>query len=84
MSKPKDKVRVRIAVAVDSTGGWNSCGWGSSKGNEKDSELASIVLEPMEDDIIRQYWVECDVPIPIAEATVLDDVTVTPAKEQPE
>jgi hypothetical protein len=81
MSKPKDKVRIRIAVAVGSAGGWNSCGWGSSRGNEKDTELVSIAMEPMEDAVIRQYWVECDVPIPFAEAIVLDDVTVTPAKE---
>jgi hypothetical protein len=81
MSKPKDKVRIRIAVAVDSTGRWNSCGWGSSRGNEKDTELVSIVMDPMEDAVVRQYWVECEVPIPIAEAIVLDGVTVTPAAE---
>jgi hypothetical protein len=77
-------VRIRIAVAVDSGGGWNSCGWGSSRGNEKDDELISLVMEPMDDAVVRLHWVECDVPVPTAIEVPLDDVTVTPAKEQPE
>jgi hypothetical protein len=77
-------IRIRIAVAVGSSGAWNSCGWGGIDGNEKDDQLVSLVMEPMEDEVVRRYWVEFDVPVPIAETVNISAVTVTPAKEQPE
>ena len=75
-------VRVRIAVAVESSGAWNSCGWGTKDGNESDSELVWAAMEPMEDVIVRQYWVECDVPVPSAETVCIEDVTITNAEGQ--
>jgi len=77
-------VRIRMDVADGSGGGWNSYWWGSSRGNEKDDELISLVMGPMDDAVVRLHRVECDVPVPTAIEIPLNDVTVTPAKEQPE
>jgi hypothetical protein len=53
------KVHVRIAVAVDKAGNWNSCG---SKGmpDEDASSIASEVVEEGE----KQYWLTADLDIP--------------------
>lgn len=61
-------VRVRIAVAVDVQGDWNSCGW---KGGD-DKEAMKICCETLEAGEAR-YWLEADLPIP-EHATIHADV----------
>lgn len=62
-------VRVRIAVAVDEDGNWNTYGWGAS-----DGELGSTVSaqrEMAEDGLPginkahHTVWVEAVVPLPL-------------------
>jgi len=53
------KVKVRVAVAVDHTGDWNSCG---SK-NMKDKEAMSIASETVEEGEAR-YFLEAELDIP--------------------
>ena len=65
------KTKVRIAVAVDPNGDWNSAGWKTTSDREK-MELATEPLEPGE----ARYWLEADLDVPeIRTATP----TVTPA-----
>ncbi len=53
-------VKVRIALAIDEKGNWNSCGW--KAGSDKDKmELACEVLP---EGGINCFWVEVEVPIP--------------------
>lgn len=62
MSTPKT-VRVKIAVAVDEFGGWNSSGWRSKK-PDYESEAQSLALEGVEGVHVAFHWVEADVPVP--------------------
>ena len=55
------KVKVRIAVAVDHTGAWNSCGWRSA-GPKDDEELMGIALEPLETGE-AQYWLTAELVV---------------------
>jgi len=58
--KPQGKtVRVKVAVAVDKNGKWNSCGW--SNGEEKD--VCDLAVEPV-DEGESLYWLTADLPIP--------------------
>jgi hypothetical protein len=52
-------VHVRIAVAVDTEGDWNSCGW--RDGDEKD--VMGICVETLGSGEAR-YWLEADLPVP--------------------
>lgn len=52
-------VKVRIAVAVDPEGEWNSCGW--SKSDDKDCR--SIAIEGVAPGEVL-YWLEADLPLP--------------------
>lgn len=68
------KVKVRIAVAVDPKGGWNSFGW-------KDPTMDKGVAEDIAfDGCLPEgavvYWVEADLDIPSAPVV---QGTVTPA-----
>lgn len=58
-------VRVRIAVVVDPSGYWNSCGWGTGG----DSEKMALAVETMEEGESR-FWLEADLPVP--EVPVID------------
>lgn len=52
-------VRVRIAVAVDPTGRWNSCGWDTGSDPEK-MEFAAENMGEGE----SLFWLEADLPVP--------------------
>jgi len=52
-------VKVRIAVAVDPDGDWNSCGW--KTGTNKDA--MSICVDTLGSGEAR-YWLEAELPIP--------------------
>lgn len=67
------KVKVRIAVAVDSGGDWNSAGWGSGS----DEDKMGIACETVANGEAR-YWLEAELDVP--EAKVVD-AQVTPNKE---
>lgn len=69
-------VKVRIAVGVDPTGNWNSCGWKSNMKPEKyDQEAIGLALDPLEvgENI---YWLEAELNVP--ESTIVEP-TVTAA-----
>ena len=66
-----DKVKVRIAVAVDAKGNWNACGWKNARSDEEKMELCVEVL----DDGEARYWLEAELPIPTVptvQATVIE------------
>lgn len=52
-------VKVRIAVAVDPEGDWNSCGW--KDGDVKDA--MGICVDTLGSGEAR-YWLEAELPIP--------------------
>lgn len=55
-------VKVRIAVAVDRLGNWNSCGWpATAKDHEGDMmALSCETVEPGE----ARFWITAELPIP--------------------
>ena len=55
------KVKVRIAVAVDHTGQWNSCGWRSQYAD--DEEMMGLACEPLETGEAR-YWLTAELDVP--------------------
>lgn len=59
------KVKVRIAVAVDPTGAWNSCGWKSTTPQD-DEELMGMACEPLETGE-AYYWLTAELDIPSAQ-----------------
>lgn len=64
------KVKVRIAVAVDSDGDWNACGWSDAP---DDSTTMGIACETLGDGE-RRYWIEAELDAPEV-ATVQGKVT---------
>jgi hypothetical protein len=60
MSKPKT-VTVRIAVAVDPTGGWNACGYSGMR----DTDGMEFASETLHDGEAR-YWLIAELPVPEA------------------
>jgi hypothetical protein len=58
----KSTIRIRIAVAVDSGGEWNACGWGG-RDQPYDPESMTMARRTVGSDA-AQYWVEAEVPIP--------------------
>lgn len=55
-------VRVRIAVAVDSSGKWGSCGWMGA--DEEDAMChACEALDALGEAL---YWLEAELPLPTA------------------
>ena len=63
------KVKVRIAVAVDHTGNWNSCGWREAEDSDA-MQLATEAVVPGE----ARYWLEAELDLP-TETTVQATVT---------
>lgn len=55
-------VKVRIAVAVNADGNWNSSGWKKAK----DSDAMDLAQEGLQEisSCEKVYWVEADIPIP--------------------
>lgn len=64
------KVKVRIAVAVDPKGHWNSTGWWGGS----DGDKMALAVDSVEDGEAR-YWVEVELDLPTP-ATVLDAVVI--------
>lgn len=63
------KVKVRIAVAVDSSGEWTSSGW-----NGCDAEDAKALASDAVGDPYAIYWIEAELDAPEV-ATVQGKVT---------
>lgn len=57
------KKRIRIAIAIDENGKWNSCGWDSTAADHE-KEMQSIALDGELNGAVAQYWIEVDVPLP--------------------
>lgn len=68
------RVRIKIAIAVDPTGEWNAMGWDASP----DVLMSSCVelLEPGE----SRYWVEFELPVPGAKQ--IEDFTITEVEKE--
>jgi hypothetical protein len=53
------KIKVRIAIAVDEKGGWNSCGWETAK----DQEMLDLACEFIEEGVPRFFWLESEIEL---------------------
>ena len=65
------KVKVKIAVAIDSDCNWNSCGWGSPD-EDNSSDCMSMAVDPLLNGE-KRYWIEAIIDTPSVE-TVIGDV----------
>ena len=54
-----EKVKGKIALAVDPKGTWNACGWADAK----DEVAMGLAVDSVEDGEAR-YWIEFEVFIP--------------------
>ncbi len=62
MSKTK---RVRIAVAIDADGNWNSFGYGGKTAKQSDTYLVRMALECLESAGPKAvHFIEADLPLP--------------------
>ena len=52
-------VKIRIAVAIDPSGEWNSCGYSGSS----DKDKMDICVDPLVEGEAR-YWLEADLMVP--------------------
>jgi len=75
----EEKVRVRIAVAVDAKGNWNAAGWGRPVAKEQ--EAMDIAVDGVDDGEVR-YWVEADLIVP-RERIVSGNVIAEPVTDEP-
>lgn len=64
------KVKVRIAVAVDASGNWNSCGASVFNNDKETMDLALEGVDPGE----RRYWLDAELDVPKAEGTIVAPV----------
>lgn len=79
MSESTDnKVRVKIAVAVDSTGEWNSSGWKADRPGY-DEDAMGLAAEIVKDGAAR-YWIEAELPIPAVQT--ITDVQVSKVESE--
>lgn len=63
---PPKTVRVRIAITVNSAGGWDT--FGNSEDRTTDADALQFSKEHMEipeGAIEATYWIEADVPLPV-------------------
>ena len=66
-TKPPPSVRVRIAVAVDIDGNWNSEGWSGRHPHDlKEQALEELAHQTDTNIPTALYWVTADLPIPQA------------------
>lgn len=65
------KTKVRIALAINSDGEWNCCGWSKADDSEK-IDLAIEGIGPANGD--QLYWLEAEIEIPQPE-TIQAEVT---------
>lgn len=71
-------MKVRIALAIDSTGQWNSMGYGNlNQPPVGDDELMDFALG-MVNEGERRYWVDVDIDLP--QPPIVETVT---AKAEP-
>ena len=57
------QVEVKIAVAIDSKGNWNSSGW-SDKSGKSSPEAMGLAGEVFEEQIIANYWITAKLDLP--------------------
>ena len=58
------KATVRIAVAIDENGEWNSCGWGNvNETPREDGELIAICMDCLNEGEAR-YFIEAEILLP--------------------
>lgn len=61
------KIKVRIALAVDKTGDWNASGWKAGSDEDKmDSAVGGVKLGE------NRYWIETEVELPEAKVVSVD------------
>ncbi|HXS04869.1 MAG TPA: hypothetical protein VN731_10360 [Rhodanobacter sp.] len=64
-------VKVRIAVAVDAKGRWNSCGWDGAK---SDADKMDLCVETLAGGEAR-YWLDAELALPSEAIAVQPSVT---------
>lgn len=69
------KIKVRIALAVDGSGKWNACGFGGPESTTQDLEKMDLAVEGVDDGEAR-YWLEAEVDLPSGATSV--DAVVSP------
>jgi len=69
------KAKIRIAVAIDIDGRWNSSGWGKV-GETPREDLMSYAIEGILDGE-RRYWLEAEIDMP--EPVRVIEAVVAPA-----
>ena len=70
-----EKLKVKIAVAIDKNGRWSSAGWGSKVDGAKIDDLMSYAIENLENGE-KQYVIEVELEIPMQEIIVADALPV--------
>lgn len=73
----KDKVKIRIALAVDAKGNWSASGWMGAT----DKMMVDTTLDVVEDGEHR-YFLECEVPLPILETIQVNPVRSTHGRDE--
>ena len=58
-------VKVKIAVSVDHTGNWSSCGWDGAS----EEEMHGYTIEALEPGE-RRYWLEAELEPPEGPTTI--------------
>lgn len=71
------KKTVRIAVAIDSTGAWNSCGFGKMDEEINGIDMMSFAIEPLE-NVANQYFIEAEIDMP--EIKTIEPISVSLVK----
>ncbi len=66
--------KIRIAVAINSSGQWNCAGWSNAKNND----ICDMALEGLqnEDRMEKIYFVEAEIEVPSSEPTVVKGTVV--------
>lgn len=72
-----EKVKVRIAVAVDDSGTWNACGWGGPTRTVSDEDKMGLAIEPVGTGE-RRYWLEAELDLPTVETALATVQEVSP------
>ena len=66
------KIKIKIAVAVDSSGDWGIGGWDKAK----DADMISTAIDGTEADPYKIYWLTAELEIPEIEEIKADVVEI--------
>ena len=70
-----EKLKVKIAVAIDKNGRWSSAGWGSKVDIKSVDDLMGYAIETLENGE-KQYVIEVELEIPTQDVIVASALPV--------